>query len=83
MRCASWITDATSTNFEYVILIAFPRQHWFREWASVLRFKYIVSLVEFMPRLLQTGGTVRDFHSARVFFGRHAKGKMSKPVIAG
>ena len=28
MRVACWITKATDTHSEYVILIAFPRQQW-------------------------------------------------------
>jgi hypothetical protein len=38
MRFACWITKATNTYSEYVILIAFPRQQWLRERASMLRF---------------------------------------------
>ena len=37
MRTECWITKATDTHSEYVILIAFPRQQWLRERASVLR----------------------------------------------
>jgi hypothetical protein len=36
MRFACWITKATDTHSEYVILIAFPRQQWLRERASML-----------------------------------------------
>jgi hypothetical protein len=45
MRFACWITKATNTHPECVILIAFPRQQWLRERASMLRFTYIDSLV--------------------------------------
>jgi hypothetical protein len=47
MRIACWITKATDTHSEYVILvlIAFPRQQWLRERASMLRYTYIASLV--------------------------------------
>jgi hypothetical protein len=38
MRFTLWITKATNTPSEYVILIIFPRQQWLRERASVLRF---------------------------------------------
>jgi hypothetical protein len=41
MRFACWITKATDTHSEYVILIAFPRQEWFRERASMLRYTYM------------------------------------------
>jgi hypothetical protein len=37
MRIACWITKATDTHSEYVTLIAFPRQQWLREIASLLR----------------------------------------------
>jgi hypothetical protein len=37
MRFACWITKATDTHSEYVILIAFPRQQWLGESASLLR----------------------------------------------
>jgi hypothetical protein len=36
MRFACWITKATNTLPEYVILTAFPRQQWLSERASVL-----------------------------------------------
>ena len=36
---------ATNTPSEYVILIAFPLQQWFRERASVLLYTYIDCLV--------------------------------------
>ena len=31
MRLACWITKATDTHSEYVILVAYVRQHWLRE----------------------------------------------------
>jgi hypothetical protein len=48
IRCmwvVCWITKATDTHSEYVILIALPRQQWLRERASVLRYTYIACLV--------------------------------------
>jgi quinol-cytochrome oxidoreductase complex cytochrome b subunit len=45
MRIACWITKATNKHSEYVILIAFPRQKWLRERASMLRYTYITCLV--------------------------------------
>jgi hypothetical protein len=44
MRIAFWITKATNTRSEYVILIAFPRQ-WLRERASTLHYTYTACLV--------------------------------------
>ena len=46
MRLACWITKATNTHSEYVILIALPRHQWFRERASILRNTHIACLVE-------------------------------------
>jgi hypothetical protein len=40
MRFACWITKATDTHPEYVILIAYPRQQWLRERASLLRYTH-------------------------------------------
>jgi hypothetical protein len=37
MRFACFITKATDTHSQYVILIAFPRQQWLSERASMLR----------------------------------------------
>ena len=36
MRFAFYITKATDTHSQYVILIAFPRQKWLRERALML-----------------------------------------------
>jgi len=41
-----WIIKATNTHLEYVILIAFPQQHWLLECALVLHYTYIVFLVK-------------------------------------
>jgi hypothetical protein len=41
LRLACWIYKATNTHWEYVILIAFPLQHWLRECASMLRYTYV------------------------------------------
>jgi hypothetical protein len=38
MRIACWITKATNTRSEYVILIHFPQQQRLRESASMLRY---------------------------------------------
>jgi hypothetical protein len=46
MRFACWVTKATDTYSEYVMLTAFPRQQWLRESASILHYTYIASLVK-------------------------------------
>jgi hypothetical protein len=45
MRFACWITKATNTHSERVILTAFPRQQWLREGASMLTFIRIVRVL--------------------------------------
>ena len=45
MRISYWITKATTTNLEYVTLIAFPLQQWFSERTSLLRYTYGACLV--------------------------------------
>jgi hypothetical protein len=45
MRITCRITKATDTHAEYVVLIAFPRQQWLRERASILCYTYITFLV--------------------------------------
>jgi hypothetical protein len=45
MRFSCWITKATNTHSDYVTLIAFPRQQWFRERGPILRYTYIASLI--------------------------------------
>ena len=42
MRFSRFITKATDTHSEYVMLIAFPRQQWLYERPSMLRYTYIV-----------------------------------------
>jgi len=44
MRIVCWITKATNTHSEYVILIAFPPQQFFHEYTSVLRYTYCTLL---------------------------------------
>ena len=38
VRFAHWITEATITHSEYIVLIAFPKQKLLCERASILRF---------------------------------------------
>ena len=45
MRIACWLTKATDTHTEYVILIAFPRQQWLYERDLLLGYMYIACLV--------------------------------------
>ena len=43
-RFACWITEATVTHSEYVLVIALPRQQWLHECVSVLRYTFVVCL---------------------------------------
>jgi hypothetical protein len=45
VRFACWIIKATDTHSEYVILIAFERQHFLREGTLMLRHTYFACLV--------------------------------------
>jgi len=46
MRISYWITKATNTHSEYVILLAFPPQQWLHERASMLRYTHIAYFVK-------------------------------------
>ena len=45
MRFTCWVTKGRDTHSEYAILLAFPQQKRLREYASMLRYNYIASLV--------------------------------------
>jgi hypothetical protein len=45
MYIACWVLKATNTQSEYVILTAFPLQHYLYKRSSQLRYTYIVSAV--------------------------------------
>ena len=45
IRFTCWVTKATNTYSDHVILIAFPRQQWLRERHSVLLVKFIECLI--------------------------------------
>jgi hypothetical protein len=47
MRCAFWVTKATGTHSECVILSAFSRQQWLRERVPMLRNTYIALLLNY------------------------------------
>ena len=44
MRFICWVTKATDTHSEYVILIAFPRQQWLCDRSWKLCYTYIAFL---------------------------------------
>jgi hypothetical protein len=47
MRVSCWITKATNTRSEDIILTAFPRQQCLRERTTILDYMYTVSLVNY------------------------------------
>jgi hypothetical protein len=51
MHIACWITKATNTQPQYVILIVFPLQQWLHEGASMLRYIYSTLPVLFVLNL--------------------------------
>ena len=50
MRIECWITNATDTHSDHVILTVFPQQQWLRERASGLRYTYITCLGFFIVK---------------------------------
>jgi hypothetical protein len=64
MRFACWITKATDTHSQYVILIAFPRQQWLRE---TLQYYVILTLpFSLYNSLNNTVGIVITLHAAQL-----------------
>jgi hypothetical protein len=63
MRIECWIPKATNTLSEYLILIAFPRQPWLHERASLLLYSYNACPLA-MYFHLQLGSTIGLFLSA-------------------
>jgi len=51
VRIACWISKATDTHSEYVILIGFPRQKFLRGCASMFLYMYNAILGEFSVSL--------------------------------
>ena len=45
MCFACWMSKATDTHSQFVILIAFPLQQWLHDRASLLRYTYIACRV--------------------------------------
>jgi hypothetical protein len=48
MHNACWITKATNTHSDYVVLIAFPLQQWLHICSSVFHYMYIVLLTSIL-----------------------------------
>ena len=61
MRIACWITKATHTRSEYVIIIDFTQQQWFRERASMLCYGSLPVL--FIQSFIQIRRVYRSLHT--------------------
>ena len=48
MRIAYWISKATSTHLEYIILITFSQQQWMHERASMLRYSTLPVMFSYL-----------------------------------
>jgi hypothetical protein len=51
-RCMCWITKATNTHSECLIIIDFPMQQWLHKRASVLHYTYIASSVIWSQKVI-------------------------------
>ena len=58
MRIACWITKATDTQSNYVLIIVSPLQQWFQESASVLLYAYTVCLFPILSNPTQTNNSI-------------------------
>ena len=77
MRIACWISKATDIHSEYVLLIAFLRQQWFRESASILHLNiYCLALYALGTScFVQAGATLQAVGFVLMEF--RMKGKLS------
>ena len=58
MRLACWISKATDIHSEYVLIIVFHLQKWFRERVSILRYAYTASLFPILSNPTQTNHSI-------------------------
>ena len=58
LRIACWISKATNTRSECVILIALPLQQWLHERATLLRYTYIACHYYHSTELLRKGENI-------------------------
>ena len=61
MPIACWITEASNTYLEYVVLIVLPLQQWLHERASLLRYTYIACLVSIIWISSSASSSVKSF----------------------
>jgi hypothetical protein len=76
MRIARWITKATHTHSQYVILTAFPLQQWLHERTCLLRHTYFACLVQYSFQKFPPSLSVVLYALlvVRFPFARHFKG---------
>jgi hypothetical protein len=58
MRIACWVTKATDTRSECVILTGFPQQQWSRERAIIFSFTYTGCLTNMQVAVSFSSGSV-------------------------
>ena len=77
MRFSCWITRATNIHSDYVVLIAFPRQEWFRECAPQCHVIRALSLL-FPPSTLRFSKCMESLPISVVFPLEKGTGKSAK-----
>jgi len=60
MPIACWITEASNTYLEYVVLIVLALQQWLHERASLLRYTYIACLVSIIWMSFSQSSSVKS-----------------------
>ena len=61
MRFACWITKATDTHSEYVILLTFPQQQWLHERFSMLRYSMFPVLLIYVCTLMMASMQAKTY----------------------
>ena len=67
MRVSSWVSKATNTHSQYVILTVFPLQNWLKERASKLRYTYIACIYLNIKQLDALNIIMSVFHASTCF----------------
>ena len=87
MRYPYWITKATYTHSEYVILVVYPWRQWFREGVPTLRHTYLLCPSCFVvllcqPSLFSTGAAknIRSSYFRETRRHNEVKDRVSAPV---
>jgi hypothetical protein len=80
MRSACWKTKDTDTHTEYVTLIAFSRQQWLRERASMLRYTVYFLCVHYFSALLTEVSVSRTASNRKctIYLGKNKRPQTHK-----